>query len=209
MYNFNAYLRQGDKKGLIGTILKLKLKEKEMNDSEFDLIKLILAPIAALAIPIIWNFASIPITYLRDKSMQKPSPVKIDLDLNYPEFENAQFKCLIVRYGTDEYIKLMANDQEKYDGRLRNDIIDIDYEDGLLHFVVPLHKRIGTQFKCFLETDSKEKAVKIIQRAEDFSGIYDLDLASSQHKNRVFFLLKDYGETKTVDGFKNNMIFPI
>jgi len=180
-----------------------------MNSFEFDLIKLILAPIAALAIPIIWNFASIPIAYLREKSMKKPSAVKIDLDLNYPELEHAKFKCLIVRYGTDEYIKSMANDQEKYDGRLRNDIIDVNYQDGSLHFVIPLHKRIGTQFKCFLETESKEKAEKIIQRTEDFSGIYDLSLASSQHKNRVFFLLKDYGETKTVDGLKNNMIFPI
>ncbi len=183
-----------------------------MDNFELDLLKLFLAPVAALIIPIVWNFASVPIAYLREKSMKKPSAVNINLDLNYtehPELENARFKCLVVRYGTDEYIKSMANDQEKYDGRLRNDIIEIDHQKGRLDFVIPLHKRIGTQFKCFLEVESKEQAEKIVQNAKNFSGIYDLSLASSQHKNRVFFLLNDYGETTTVDGLKNNMIFPI
>ena len=120
---------------------------------------LLLAPILALLVPIIWNFASIPISFIREFFMKKPAIIQLDLALEYPEFNNARFKCLIIRYGTDEYIKSMANDQEKYDGRLRNDIIDGIYDKGKLSFNIPLHKRIGTQFKCFLEVDTDQKLI--------------------------------------------------
>lgn len=74
--------------------------------------------------------------------------------MEYPEFEHAKFKCLILRYGTDGYIKSMANGNK-------------------------------------------------------YERIYDLSFSSSQHKNRIFFLLRDYGETTTVDHLTNNMLFPI
>jgi hypothetical protein len=170
---------------------------------------LLLAPILALIVPIIWNFASIPISWLREFFMKKPAIIHIGIDLEYKELKNAVFKCLVVRYGTDEYIKSMANDQEKYDGRLRNEIVDATHTNGVLSFNIPLHKRIGTQFKCFLEVDTKEEAEEIVKQCDKFDGIYDLSFSSSQHKNRVFFLLKDYGETLTVDKLKNNMLFPI
>ena len=72
-----------------------------------------------------------------------------------------------------------------------------------------VYSLIGTQFKCFLEADTKEEAEEIVKQCDKFDGIYDLSFSSSQHKNRVFFLLKDYGETLTVDKLKNNMLFPI
>jgi len=172
-------------------------------------VDLLLAPVFALLVPIIWNFASIPISYIREFFMKKPAIIKLDIDLEYPEFTNASFKCLLIRYGTDEYIKSMANDQEKYDGRLRNNIINGTYSGGKLSFNIPLHKRIGTQFKCFLDVKTKEEAEKIVKMAEKFENIYDLSFSSSQYKNRVFFLLKDYGSTLTVDKLTNNMLFPI
>lgn len=174
-----------------------------------SLTQIILAPIVALLIPILWNFASMPISFLRELAMKTPSDVSLSFDINAPCLKNADFKCLLVRYGTDEYIKSMANDQEKYDGRLRNQIIDCAFEDGHLSFSIPVHKRIGTQFKCFMEVSSREEAQMIIDAQENFKNIYDLSFSSSQHKNRIFFMLKDYGETTTVDGLKNNMIFPI
>lgn len=42
-----------------------------------------------------------------------------------------------------------------------------------------------------------------------YKNIYDLGFSGSNNKNRIFFLLRDYGTTETVDGFKNNMLFPV
>ncbi len=61
---------------------------------------LLLAPILALIVPIIWNFASIPISWLREFFMKKPAIIHIGIDLEYKELKNAVFKCLVVRYGT-------------------------------------------------------------------------------------------------------------
>ena len=43
---------------------------------------LLLAPILALIVPIIWNFASIPISWLREFFMKKPAIIHIGIDWN-------------------------------------------------------------------------------------------------------------------------------
>lgn len=172
-------------------------------------LKILLAPIAAFLIPIFWNFASIPISFLRELAMNSPSLVEMEFELSDPCLDKAQFKCLLVRYGTDEYIRSMASEQEKYDGRLRNKMIDCLYENGKLSFTIPVHKRIGSQFKCFMEVPSESEARDIIEKQSKLKEIYDLSHSSSQNRNRIYFLLRDYGETVTVDGLKNNMIYPV
>lgn len=185
---------------------------------DLNLAEIILAPIVALLIPIIWNFASIPISYARELMMKKPIDVKVDLNLEstidnrnvHDVLKRAKFKCLIIRYGTDQYIKDMANDQERYDGRLRNNVIDGKLDsDGNVTFNIPLHKRIGTQFKLFMELESEEDT-KLLLEYKNYTNIYDLGRASSPFaKYRIFFLLNSYGTVKTVDGLENNMLFPI
>lgn len=189
--------------------------------------------------------------------MRKDSLVKakLDLDLDRDIFEKAIFKCLLIRFGTDSYIKDMASESEKHDGRLRNEIIVGSCDNGNLSYTISLHKRIGTQFKCYLELDTKEEIESIVEKikiienkmdkknkeiskleneiknkepeSEDYlinkkkikilekeirneeAPIYDLGISCSKDKNRLFFLIRGYESTKTVDGFYNNMLFPI
>lgn len=181
-----------------------------MNISEFSK-DVFFAPLMAFLIPIMWELAKIPIFYIKELKMKTLSILKVDLKLNteLTKLENIKFKCLLVRYWTDNYIKDMASDSEKYDGRLRNNLIDWVILNNQLNYKIPLHNRIWTQFKCFLETKTKEEAEQIMKDKDKYETIYDLSLASDLSKNRIFFLLKNYWTTETIDWFKNNMIFPI
>ena len=60
-----------------------------------------------------------------------------------------------VRFGSDQYLSSLANDQDKYEGWLRNKVLPIEMRfdvSGNATFTLrlPLHKRTGTQFKCFV-----------------------------------------------------------
>jgi hypothetical protein len=71
------------------------------------------------------------------------------------------FYCLVVRYGTDNYLSTLASDQEKFEGRLKNKIIRIETkldgaENANLVLKLPVHKRIGTQFKVFCGREGHE-----------------------------------------------------
>ena len=230
------------------------IPSSSINWSE-EIIKLLLAPIIAFLIPIMWKLSSIPINKYREKSMRNDSliEVKLDLSLDKDIFEKAIFKCLLIRFGTDSYIKDMASESEKHDGRLRNEIIIGSCNNGNLSYTIPLHKRIGTQFKCYLELETKDEIENIVDRIKiienkmdkknkeimelereienkesefylenkkriralekeilkEESPIYDLGISCSKDKNRLFFLIRGYGSTKTVDNLYNNMLFPI
>lgn len=124
---------------------------------------MVLAPLIAFFIPIMWKLSSIPINLTREYFMRKTSLIEIDLNikLDSESFKNATFKCLLIRFGTDKYIKDMASDREKHDGRLRNKTIEGLYNNGKVIYSIPLHKRIGTQFKCYLEVPTKQEALDL------------------------------------------------
>ncbi len=104
---------------------------------------------------------------------------------------SAKICCLIVRYGTDLYFEKLASDQERYEGRLQNRIlqnwvverwaydnndrltllkglrylwyrlrgrrvIDASAESIQTLFHLPIHERLGTQFKFFFEIVEQE-----------------------------------------------------
>lgn len=124
-----------------------------------------------------------------------------------------KFYCLVIRYGTDNYIKDMASNQEKYDGRLQNKVIPINTcrgkeKDLSLELKLPVHNRIGTQFKCFAEIQDSRKVDDLYSILEKCQRIYDISKSSSQFKNRIYFLLQDFVTITTVEGIDNNMCFP-
>ena len=61
------------------------------------------------------------------------------------------FSCMHVRFGSDRYLSSLASDQEKYEGWLRNKVLPFDVSGNATFTLrLPLHKRAGTQFKCFV-----------------------------------------------------------
>ncbi|KQS03750.1 hypothetical protein ASG11_05400 [Sphingomonas sp. Leaf357] len=72
-------------------------------------------------------------------------------------------RCLLIRFGTDLYFEKLASDQERYEGRLQNRILRnrataADRDNGWVasQFNLPIHNRLGTQFKFFLEVEEPD-----------------------------------------------------
>jgi len=131
------------------------------------------------------------------------------------------FHCLIVRYGTDQYIEKMASEIDRQNGQLQNRIIDIKTRGGVgkkdteFTLELPVHRRLGTQFKCFTEAKKdlpplhKEVFLNDVMAFLASTGIAsEISISSSEHQHRVYFLLNRFASVTTVDGFKNNHCFP-
>ncbi|MGK7652453.1 hypothetical protein ACSQ76_08565 [Roseovarius sp. B08] len=125
---------------------------------------------------------------------------------------------LLIRYGNDTYLSSLASDQERHHGRLRNKVIRLSEvlpaEAGPISVKLRLHKRLGTQFKLFVEVTGDPAPVI------DYLNGHDtiVDVVSKERpklspqepqRHRIFFLLDRLDKEKTVDGHVNNFIYPV
>jgi len=111
---------------------------------------------------------------------------------------NLRFELLHVRDGKDEV---------KDAGPLLNEEILFRAIDrhGTLEATVKYSKRLGFQFKCFVNQGEYdygrlEQLLKDNHFTEISKGVGP--------KFRIFFILPDYQTYKTVDGFLNNYFYP-
>ena len=125
---------------------------------------------------------------------------------------------LFIRYGNDSYLEKMASDEERYHGRLRNRIVCVtDTKPGPgdeITVRIKLHKRLGTQFKFFIDIEGDPKAAE--QFLNDHPSISDVfckkvpgTSAKGPELYRIFFLVDRLETVKTVDGHTNNFIYPV
>jgi hypothetical protein len=126
--------------------------------------------------------------------------------------EIQSLNVLFVRHGSDKYLQHLASDQERNHGRLQNKYKKIEIkrdenDDIVFEFDIHFHKRIGTQFKLFV--DVRGSAEPVVKYLGSHENVYDVGVSSNPNSIRVFFLLKDFAEIETIDGFKNNMIWPV
>jgi len=109
-----------------------------------------------------------------------------------------RFWLLHVRDGKDEI---------KDAGPLLNEEIAFKSLDrhGTMEATVTYSKRIGFQFKCFVEqVDYPYERVEQLLKESDFSE----PSKGVGPKYRIFFILKEYPTYKTIDGFVNNFYYP-
>jgi hypothetical protein len=111
---------------------------------------------------------------------------------------NLRFELLHVRDGKDEV---------KDSGPLLNEEVPFRAIDrhGTLEANVRYSKRLGFQFKCFVNQGEYgygqlEQLLKDSQFVEISKGVGP--------KFRIFFILQDYPTYKTIDGFLNNYFYP-
>lgn len=126
--------------------------------------------------------------------------------------EIKSLNVLFIRHGSDRYLRSLASDQERHHGRLQNQTkrieIKRDDEDNIVvEFYVRVHKRIGTQFKLFVEVEGD--TAPVVAYLESHQNVYDVGVSANPNGVKVFFLLKDFAETRSIDGFMNNMIWPV
>lgn len=196
----------------------------ELLSSNLDLLELAKATGLITVIGTVVNWATrllLNFVTSRYHSRLKTYVLKVNLALPPELIGTVDFRCLIVRYGTDQYIEKMASEIDRQNGQLQNRIIGVKAAtrttDGNTEFTLelPVHRRMGTQFKCFAEVSNKvaaperEALVKVIDAFITSSNIAtDISASSSEHEHRVYFLLKRFAAVTTVDGFQNNHCFP-
>ena len=122
--------------------------------------------------------------------------------------------CQIVRYGTDLYIERMASDQERYEGRLQNRVYKLATERNangalLVRLRLPVHKRIGTQFKVFVRLREGADVDKAEQFLKTLSFIENVKVSQYLSPKKVSFTLAIFPIVETVEGIKNNFFFPV
>lgn len=125
---------------------------------------------------------------------------------------------LFIRYGNDTYLTNLASDQEKYHGRLRNKVIKVldrpPESAQPIRVNINVHRRLGTQFKFFIEVrGDPQAAIDYLTKHDTISDISSRERPAIRlgevPRHRIFFLVDRLDVVETVDGFKNNFIFPV
>jgi len=124
--------------------------------------------------------------------------------------------CLIIRYGSDAYLETHASDQERFEGRIRYKILKSKLKRGPEDFYsgavkLPVHRRLGTQFKLFFEVDSEEKANRYFDLLAELPELVEeVSITRYGAKPKVWFLLRSPQFTSVGEpGLRNNFFFPV
>jgi len=189
---------------------------QKMASAEFLLDAAVLTMVLAFVSKLSWTAASEFVHRVYARSLRKPQKHRIVVAKTTVPFQKdvAEVFCLIVRYGSDQYIEHMASDREKHDGRLLNEVLRVQVErsdDGLVSFFLdlPVHKRLGTQFKCYVDVQPGGPKDAVLEFLSSHDEIHDVSTSSSlKGGERIYFLLKKFATVTTVEGFQNNMCFP-
>lgn len=129
--------------------------------------------------------------------------------------------CLIVRFGTDDYLVSLASDQDRYEGRLINRVVPVDLAAAEVKLRIPVHARLGTQFKLYILADTPANAallwdqlaahpVSKIEHGADGAPLYGQDLRKKilldpkPSGRKIWFRLGAYGTQVSKDRFPNN-----
>jgi hypothetical protein len=147
---------------------------------------------------------------------------------NWQELSNSihGFYVIAARFGTEEYLEKFASDEERAEGRWRLSITNIPVRfDGngnaFLVLKIPVHKFLGTQFKCFVAVRSDGDEEKLEQRMQSWEALLrrcknivekaeppepdPIGRGGPQVHNRLYFLLDTFS-TCAVAARRNNFI---
>jgi len=125
---------------------------------------------------------------------------------------------LLIRYGNDTYLSTLASDKEKFHGRLRNKVILVAKgplaDQKKIKVKLRLHKRLGTQFKFFVDvTGDPEPVIKYLNSHDTIEGVSSKERPklnpADAPRHRIFFLINRLDKEKTVDGHTNNFFYPV
>jgi len=175
--------------------------------SELQLIKfvaIVTAVVTGVGRVVLWLLGQL-YDFLRFKLLPIAKKYTLELEVQRDEILGlADFYCLIVRYGTDGFLRDLATDNDRKDGKLQLRIkrCRLAYDKkgtAFLKFKLPVHRRIGTQFKCFAEpkAGNDDKVLNILKSCKRLSGVQK---SHSVYDNRIYFLLNEpYAQVYSVE----------
>jgi hypothetical protein len=122
--------------------------------------------------------------------------VNIGKALSREQFERdwrarCAFRCLIVRYGADDYLATIASVEERSISNQMREIpvqIEFDPSDDIhLKFDIDVHVKLGTTFKCFVifqadadeprNARTRDDLIRILGQARNIGSVYPSSLA--------------------------------
>jgi hypothetical protein len=123
------------------------------------------------------------------------------------------WQVLLVRYGSDEYLRGMAGEADRHVGRPRYIRLKVHLSlsavgEMALRWTLPVHRRMGTQFRCFVELrpgGSPAEVITGILKHYDAIEVAQPDPASP---GRVYFLLRRFPTITSAEGVRNNFVRP-
>ncbi len=125
---------------------------------------------------------------------------------------------LFIRYGNDTYMQWLASDQDRHHGRLRNKIVCVTRKmpapGAPITVRMRVHKRLGTQFKFFVDVTGDPEPVRdYLEAHASISDVSCKQIPGSGNgkpaRHRLFFLLDRLDSVKTIEGFSNNFVYPV
>ena len=123
------------------------------------------------------------------------------------------WRLLLVRYGSDDYLRAMAGDSDRQTGRTRFEVINMrlaltNIGEVTLTWKLPVHRRLGTQFRCYADIRDGGAGGEVLTgmlRHYDEIEVLPADVPSP---TRVYFLLKRFRVVTAADGVRQNMVLP-
>jgi hypothetical protein len=179
------------------------------------LLVLLLTPV----LRILWLGASSAYQHLREWRALRverftlelgPVPLSDPCPVRLPD--EIPIHCLLIRYGTDSYIARMASDRERLEGRRRHEIshhkLVLDRRDGSYSSEIRLkvHRRLGTQFKLFIEARDLEVAKTYRDLLAGAPNVQDASISSYGAKPKVWLLLRQFQPTPALDHPGGNIL---
>ncbi len=173
----------------------------------------LIAAICTIAVRATWEAASWIKELVAARIVQRTYKHSLDLCAEAALPAGLNFGVLLVKFGADDYLQTLASENEKQIGRLRlRELMAVSRAvngQARLEFEIPVHRRLGAQFKCYVDiahNGDMDAARAFFERHE---AIARVDQADSLSKHRLFLLLKKFRVVKTIDGLENNFLFPV
>jgi hypothetical protein len=120
---------------------------------------------------------------------------------------------LVVRYGTDDYLRNMAGPGDREVGRPRYATVAMALSlsatgEVVLQWSLPVHRRLGTQFRCYIETRPDSTAPAVLTGMLKHYDEIDVLESAVENPRRMYFLLKRFPIVATPDGIRQNFVLP-
>jgi hypothetical protein len=142
--------------------------------------------------------------------------IPVTLDVKERDLRaKASIYCLIIRHGSDEYLKHMASPAERMDGRqllwIRKVRVQQDRDgNAVLDLRLKVHRALGTQFKCFAQPRRPGLVNEVQELLRKATAVSDVRRSDSAYKDRVYFFLEALkpAEPDPNARISNNYLFP-
>lgn len=120
---------------------------------------------------------------------------------------------LLVRYGTDDYLRSMAGPGDRHVGRPRYATLGMTLSlsptgEVTLQWSLPVHRRLGSQFRCYIETRHGTTGPSVLTGMLKHYDEIEVLEPEVEDPKRVYFLLKRFPVITTPEGIKQNFVLP-